>query len=392
MQSSTDLQLASGIRPLARALAAVAACTALVAAPRAQADVIDDIPVGNWYKVPNSNLSSVTPNPAPAGNTGPSSIMIAWSGGAYDSVRDRLIVWGGGHSDYSGNELYVFDLTTLAWSRLTDPSDPSGGSDSSGLYGDGRPRSNHTYSELAFAPNTGKFYYMGLGAVWQSGGYSHRSGAFNFATNSWEDIAAKPSIGLTRSDVTAYDSLTGKIWVAAGEARTMMSYDPVANSWQTYSDWSSQVPAITLYASAAVSPSDKQMVAVGAGQYFVWNLSTPSSASSPTANGNGSVVISQQAPGFAFDSAIGKYVGWAGGATVYTLDPKTLVWTTVPPASGNSVTPTDPPGQGTYGRFQYSPKKNVFVVVNGIDQSVYVYRLSAGTLTTPRPPSSLAAQ
>jgi len=48
--------------------------------------------------------------------------MTAWSGGAFDTTRDRLVVWGGGHADYPGNELYVFDLGTLRWQRLTDPS------------------------------------------------------------------------------------------------------------------------------------------------------------------------------------------------------------------------------------------------------------------------------
>jgi hypothetical protein len=38
--------------------------------------------------------------------------MAAWGGGAHDTKRDRLIVWGGGHGDYGGNELYAFDVNT----------------------------------------------------------------------------------------------------------------------------------------------------------------------------------------------------------------------------------------------------------------------------------------
>ena len=34
----------------------------------------------------------------------------------------QLLVWGGGHSDYAGNEVYVFDLGTQRWQRLTEPS------------------------------------------------------------------------------------------------------------------------------------------------------------------------------------------------------------------------------------------------------------------------------
>jgi hypothetical protein len=34
---------------------------------------------------------------------------------------------------------------------------------------------------------------------------------------------------------------------------------------------------------------------------------------------------------------------------------------------------------GTYGRFQYVPSKNAFVVVSSIDQDVYIRKLSAGS-------------
>src|SRR5262249_55208648 len=72
---------------------------------------IDSLQAGQWFQVPNSNLSAVLPNPLPPGN--PVNIMAAWSGGAYDTTRDRLIIWGGGHADYAGNEIYVFDVNSL---------------------------------------------------------------------------------------------------------------------------------------------------------------------------------------------------------------------------------------------------------------------------------------
>ena len=132
------------------------------------------------------------------------------------------------------------------------------------------------------------------------------------------------------------------------------------------------------------------MVAVGKGQFFVWNLNNPSSVQTPSVSGP-STIVNAQAPGFVFDSATGQYVGWSGGSTVYTLDPATLRWASVSPAAGNSVTPTSPPSAGTYGRFQYSPRRNVFVVVSDIAQDVYIYRLSDGAMTTPRAPTQLSA-
>jgi hypothetical protein len=136
------------------------------------------------------------------------------------------------------------------------------------------------------------------------------------------------------------------------------------------------------------------MVAVGNGQFLVWDLRDPTSVDMPDVEG-GAAIVNGQAPGFVFDNAIGKYVGWRGGANVYTLDPDTLVWSTIAPAATNSVVPTNPPDQGTYGRFQYSPNRNVFVAVNSIDQDVYIYRLSEGgavpVAVAPLPPTDLTA-
>src|SRR5262245_42471120 len=77
---------------------------------------------GVWVEVPGSRLRDVAP-PSPGGNV--SKMIDAWSGGALDPQRGWLLVWGGGHSDYAGNELYAFDVNTLAWNRLTNPSAPN---------------------------------------------------------------------------------------------------------------------------------------------------------------------------------------------------------------------------------------------------------------------------
>jgi hypothetical protein len=46
------------------------------------------------------------------------------SGGAFDSTRNRLIIWGGGHGGTSGNEIYALNLSpaTPTLTRIKDPS------------------------------------------------------------------------------------------------------------------------------------------------------------------------------------------------------------------------------------------------------------------------------
>src|SRR5215469_17540699 len=42
-----------------------------------------------------------------AGSNGVSSVTGAWGGGIYNSVDKQIVVWGGGHNNYYGNEVYA---------------------------------------------------------------------------------------------------------------------------------------------------------------------------------------------------------------------------------------------------------------------------------------------
>ncbi|PIE85143.1 hypothetical protein CSA08_03290, partial [Candidatus Gracilibacteria bacterium] len=94
---------------------------------------VNDIKPGTWYEVPNSKMKDVI-HPygfkEVRGWSGPKAIIGARSGGAYDKLRKKLIIWGGGHQDYAGNEIYSFDINTLKWKNENIPSlDIKGGSE-----------------------------------------------------------------------------------------------------------------------------------------------------------------------------------------------------------------------------------------------------------------------
>ena len=79
-----------------------------------------------WYQVPNTSLHPLCP-PDGYGGSGYAfftycpGVTTAWNSGVMDTKRNRLIVWGGGHNDYAGNEVYAIDLNSLTSSRLTNP-------------------------------------------------------------------------------------------------------------------------------------------------------------------------------------------------------------------------------------------------------------------------------
>jgi hypothetical protein len=121
-----------------------------------------------------------------------------------------------------------------------------------------------------------------------------------------------------------------------------------------------------------IDPTDGLLVAVGGGYLQAVNLET-GTVTNLTSSGD-QAVQKGNAPGFVWDPSINMFVGWNGGSTVYTLAPHTWRWTTYAAAADNTVTPTAPAANGTFGRFEYDAADNVFILVNDVAQNVYIYR------------------
>lgn len=345
---------------------------------RADAGPLDDLPPGHWYQVPNSKIRDVLPTPIPPGWTGPEAIIIAWSGGAYDTTRNRYLVWGGGHADYCGNEIYAFDLNTLKWSRLWGPSAAIPTSGTWEAYPDGNPAARHTYDGLTYIPAVDKFLAVGGSLCW-GGSLSTATWLFNFATATWQRGPDLSNDHVAAS--AAYDPLTRRVYVQAN--RVFAEYDPQTG---TYTARGAIDAGLWANPTAAIDPVRRLFVMAGGGKVRVWNLNSWRYSEPSTVGG--AIVLSNQAPGFKYDPVRNLFVGWVGGATVYELNPDTWVWTARPPAPSNTVVPSPSPPQGTYGRFQYSPSKNLYIVVNSIDENVWVYRLSSTPPAEGSPPAA----
>jgi hypothetical protein len=81
-------------------------------------------------------------------------------------------------------------------------------------------------------------------------------------------------------------------------------------------------------------------------------------------------------PGFDFHPASGMFVAWSGGTDVHVLDPADWRWTRRAPSPENRVDPGPQLSTGTFGRFRYVPALDLFVVMNGVQRNVFVYRLA----------------
>src|SRR3954462_11614119 len=110
-----------------------------------------------WSQLSNTQLKSVCPPNGSGGGANAGypfasqcgNVIGAWSGGIADTKRNRMIIWGGGHTDYYGNELYSLNLSNLSLTRLNNPSPinaPVQNPSCASVLSDGAPNSRHSYS------------------------------------------------------------------------------------------------------------------------------------------------------------------------------------------------------------------------------------------------------
>ena len=357
------------------AVSAFTTFSALAQTPKPSARSISQgvIPSGTgWFAIPDTQLAPHCPNPSPGGNSGCAGVILAWSGAIADTTANRMIIWGGGHQNYYGNEVYSLNLGTspIAMTRLTNPSPFN--NDCTDSQTDGNPTSRHTYNGLAFMPTVNKMYAYSGGKA--NCGYAGRdTWTFDLATLQWrrqDPTAGGPPAGCAGC-VADYDRNTGLVFLV--DLTALWSYNPQTNSYkqlQTLSDFDYHLTGV-------IDPGRQLFVLIGGkGQFWIINVGPKSKYSvqdwSQKVQGCEALKHAPY-PGLAYDPGSKLIVGWAGGDAVISFNPDTRRCTT-------QIFPGGPgPAQetGTHGRFRYFPAVGAFVLVNDWKQDAFALRLAS---------------
>ena len=340
-------------------------------------DCLSDVEAGTWYEIPSSNLSTVLPEETPYNWSGPASIMNAWSGGTYDSDNGKLIVWGGGHTDYAGNEIYTFDTNTMQWERPWGPTPNSQIPDDASYgieeYLDGNPSSRHTYGGLVYLPSPYNSLWSQGGSRWKNGWGTDATWQFDFTNNQWKRSSDAPDSGL--GVVAVYDPISKNVF--SRSLNYINEYDPEADQWSQpyYEGWG----WYTDDTNAAIAPEKRVIVYVGGGEtenltmFGVYDIDS-NQYYDPGFSGD-IEILDGTAPGIAYHPPSDTMIAWDGGTDLYQLDMDSWEWTKIESTNSTEVTPGDANSRGTYGRFQYVPEHDVFIVVNSIDANVFAFKL-----------------
>jgi hypothetical protein len=335
-----------------------------------------------WFEIPKSTLMSVCPNePSVHAIDGCDSVVKAWSGGIADTKRNRLLMWGGGHNNYWGNEVYALDLNSLTMVRLNRPSPATNVSSCPETYADGAPSSRHTYGGLAYIAHADRMFAYG-GSKSICGYFSTGTWTLNLATMQWQQM--NPSGTLPNGgpgQLADYDPNTKDVFLH-DYVSGLYAYNFDSNKW---SQLLSDPYGIDYHMMGVIDPKRKLFILMGAaggrnGGIQVFNIGSKGGHGRQSWSTKGCTeLLNAQSPGLAYDRVQDRIVGWPNfGDTVYVFDADTRSCTTQklkggPPDSAHNGAPSTT--LGTFGRFRYFPEQDVFALVNDAHTNAYVLRL-----------------
>ena len=202
---------------------------AVLAAPTAGAwdrtyllGLLNSTPDGGWVKANTTTYSSAWatgPVGLPDGSySNPASVVHAWSSFGWDSLRGRLMLYGGGHANYMGNEVYVWQGTNGVWTRGSLPSrlEQWGSSATFYVVDNAAPQSAHTYDNNIYVPLNDLFVTFG-GASFNTGGVYTNKGPTGAPVRSgpwmWDPAKADPNkVGGTTGSGYNPPTVGGNMW------------------------------------------------------------------------------------------------------------------------------------------------------------------------------------
>lgn len=312
-----------------------------------------------------------------------STVINAWGGGAYDPDQHAMVLFGGGHNDYPGNEVYAFDIATASWRVVKEPTPLAQIVPSRDEYADRTPVSRHTYDGFAYITDLRRLFVWG-GARYQDGSSTAASWLFDASARTWTrraDFNGPAGSGLYWMG-TDYDRETRTVFTRTESG--IFAYSVDGDAWRRLADFGypPYYPAhqTTRYRRGIVLASRRLFYTLGgvihggsAPDVIVWNIQSNRDVTADWPLRGDTAVIARQGAGADYDSAADAIVAWSGGApAILSLTDNT--WT----LGSSTGAPAAQVANGTYGRFRYVPSLNVFALVNQPTQNVYFYKHTAG--------------
>ncbi len=350
-----------------------------------------------WNTLPNTMLQNVCPPDFFGGQDyafydNCANVIRAWSGGVADTTRNRIIIWGGGHQNYYGNEVYSLNLNDnpQTLTRLNDPSPINTSQICIPTLSDGNPNSRETYSNLVYMQHVDKMFSFQGALACGDGTSAEDTWTLDPGTLQWTRMdpvngfltpATLSASGNGRNySVTAYDPNTRTVLLVWLEQMWRYIYE--TNTYELLNT-QDHVP----YASTGALDTKRNLFFFMGQEYestdphvYVIDVSgnSPYVSQEVTSQVSGcDTLASASYPGLVYDPFLDRIVGWPNtGNTLYLFDPDTMTCTTQSFPNG----PPRPPradGSGAFGRFNYFPALGSYALVDDSDENSYTLQMTS---------------
>lgn len=349
--------------------------------------------IAGWNTLPNTKLQYVCPPDFYGGQNYPFSyncpaVIQAWNSAIVDPLRNRMIIWGGGHLNYAGNEIYSLDLNSRppAMTRLNDPSPINPTADCISTLADGKPNSRETFNSLVYMQHVDKMYAFNGSLACGNGTGASDTWTLDLSTLQWTRMDPANGCGVPSSlggnvySVAAYDPTTRTVLLAWLDRLWRYTYDT-----NTYDLLSTEAHAP--YGSTGVLDTKRKLFIFMGHEYqssdpHIWAIDVSGNNSYVSQEWTSQVtgcdpLASAAYPGLVYDPVLDRIVGWPNtGGTVYIFNPdtKTCIAQSFPSGPTRPARIAD---SGTFGRFNYFPTLGTYVLVNDADEDAYTLRMTS---------------
>lgn len=353
---------------------------ATVGAPRQLPPWATTLPLHQWYEIPGTELQRSDAWTSYKGSKGGSKAgILAFSGGAIKMSGSELFIAGGGHTDYSGNEVFSIVLGTEhpKWIRRIDPSvAPPLPDKNIPYYEDGRPASRHTYWTLQFIDQRNILVFFGAPALWARNGRTEDVvDAFDPANNDYLPAGTLPGYpGIANYATGMAKDAQGNVYVHILRTGELVRWNQRSNTWTSFGK-KGQYQYETAY---AIDTRRNRMVRMANGKtpaaYFDLTQDATrvdivvKGAAAEQVGGAGQLV---------YDTGADVFWFWKrGDSQLYRIDAET--WeATMQPVSGKMPDNTRVSSiHNTYGRFNYASELRGLVFMRDHTSNVYFIRTS----------------
>lgn len=356
--------------------------------------LIASVPKGTWVELADTEMRDILlkkddplMTPAIWGYRGSTAVITAWNGGAFDGCNWYFT--GGGHLAYGGNEIYRFNLQSLSWVRLTNPTPYVQGSPENlcpGIEDKDLPVATHTYDGFVFSPLTQSLLLWGHATYCDE--WVSFSGAragdpdtgrdqlweFNPATHGWAWINNPADTWY--SPKSAVDPKSGRIYLC--RSRRCWDFDPRTGKYER----ETPMPFFEGrfgHGSAAFDPVREQIVIAGYEKIFAVSSHGALSMGRPRLVREGSEIGNLNKMGIVYHPKRDLFILWSGDRSVYTLDPENWM---ISEFRGSGTKVPIPATEGVYSRWAYIEDIDVFIGMDNVDQGFWLFALPDGPGTS----------